>query len=143
MNPPHDSDTGQRSQPPLSDAAKASLAKTHNLFRTFIVVVLGSFFVYQLDIDYLWLSAILTAAAIVLGIMVLVRAVKLKESRLVLIGAICGLVVAAVQVLLVVSSALFFSQVRDYQECARQALTQQAASQCRTQLEKSMPVQLR
>ena len=143
MNPPNDSDTGQRSQNPLSDAAKASLAKTHNLFRTFIVVVLGSFFVYQLDIDYLWLSAILTAAAIVLGIMVLVRAVKLKESRLVLIGAICGLVVAAVQVLLVVSSALFFSQVRDYQQCARQALTQQAASQCRTQLEKSMPVQLR
>ena len=143
MNPPNDSDTGQRSQHPLSDAAKASLAKTHNLFRTFIVVVLGSFFVYQLDIDYLWLSATLTAAAIVLGIMVLVRAVKLKESRLVLIGAICGLVVAAVQVLLVVSSALFFSQVRDYQECARQALTQQAASQCRTQLEKSMPVQLR
>jgi hypothetical protein len=143
MNPPNDSDTGQRSQNPLSDAAKASLAKTHNLFRTFIVVVLGSFFVYQLDIDYLWLSAILTAAAIVLGIMVLVRAVKFKESQLVLIGAICGLVVAAVQVLLVVSSALFFSQVRDYQQCARQALTQQAASQCRTQLEKSMPVQLR
>ncbi|CAI3794350.1 hypothetical protein [Pseudarthrobacter sp. MM222] len=143
MNPPNDSDTGQRSQQPLSDAAKDSLVKTHNLFRTFIVVVLGSFFVYQLDIDYLWLSAILTAASIVLGIMVLVRAVKLKESRLVLIGAICGLVVAAVQVLLVVSSALFFSQVRDYQQCARQALTQQAASQCRTQLEKSMPVQLR
>jgi hypothetical protein len=143
MNPPNDSDTGQRSQQPLSDAAKESLVKTHNLFRTFIVVVLGSFFVYQLDIDYLWLSAILTAAAIVLGIMVLVRAVKLKESRLVMIGAICGLVVAAVQVLLVVSSALFFSQVRDYQQCARQALTQQAASQCRTQLEKSMPVQLR
>lgn len=143
MNPPNDSGAGQRSQHPLSDAAKTSLMKTHNLFRTFIVVVLGSFFVYQLDIDYLWLSALLTAAAIVLGIMVLVRATKLKESRLVLIGAICGLVVAVVQVLLVVSSALFFSQVRDYQECARQALTQQAASQCRTQLENSMPVQLR
>jgi hypothetical protein len=143
MNAPNDSDTGQRSQQPLSDAAKDSLVKTHNLFRTFIVVVLGSFFVYQLDIDYLWLSAILTVAAVVLGIMVLVRAVKLKESRLVMIGAICGLVVAAVQVLLVVSSALFFNQVRDYQQCARQALTQQAASQCRTQLEKSMPVQLR
>ncbi|MCU1512757.1 MAG: hypothetical protein JWO34_2597 [Arthrobacter sp.] len=143
MNPPNDSDTGQRSQQPLSDAAKDSLVKTHNLFRTFIVVVLGSFFVYQLDIDYLWLSAILTVAAVVLGIMVLVRAVKLKESRLVMIGAICGLVVAAVQVLLVVSSALFFNQVRDYQQCARQALTQQAASQCRTQLQNSMPVQLR
>jgi hypothetical protein len=48
-----------------------------------------------------------------------------------------------VQVLLVVSSALFFNQVRDYQQCARQALTQQAASQCRAQLEDSMPVQLR
>lgn len=143
MNPPNGSETGQRTQHPLSDAAKASLLKTHNLFRTFIVVVLGSFFVYQLDLDYLWLSALLTAAAIVLGIMVLVRAVKLKESRLVLIGAISGLVIAAVQVLLVVSSALFFNQVRDYQECVRSALTQQAASQCRTQLEKSMPVQLR
>lgn len=143
MNSPNGSETGQPTQHPLSDAAKASLLKTHNLFRTFIVVVLGSFFVYQLDLDYLWLSALLTAAAIVLGIMVLVRAVKLKESRLVLIGAISGLVIAAVQVLLVVSSALFFNQVRDYQECVRHALTQQAASQCRTQLEKSMPVQLR
>jgi hypothetical protein len=143
MNPPNGSDAGQRTQPPSSDAAKASLMKTQNLFRTFIVVVLGSFFVYQLAIDYLWLSAILTAAAIVLGVLVLVRAVKLKESRLVLIGAISGLVVAAVQVLLVASSAVFFNQVRDYQQCARQALTQQAASQCRTQLENSMPVQLR
>jgi hypothetical protein len=143
MNPPNDPGAGTQVPHPSSDTAKASLAKTHNLFRTFIVVVLGSFFVYQLDIDYLWLSAILTAAAIALGILVLVRAAKLKESRLVLLGAICGLVVAAVQVLLVVSSALFFSQVRDYQQCARVALTQQAASQCRTQLENSMPVQLR
>ena len=79
MNPPNDSGAGQRSQHPLSDAAKTSLMKTHNLFRTFIVVVLGSFFVYLLDIDYLWLSALLTAAAIVLGIMVLVRATKLRS----------------------------------------------------------------
>ncbi|MET4097514.1 hypothetical protein [Arthrobacter sp. UYCu712] len=143
MNPPNDSDTGQRSQNPLSDVAKSSQMTTQNLFRTFIVVVLGSFFVYQLDINYLWLSAILTAAAIVLGIMVLVRAVKLKESRLVLFGTISGLVVTAVQVLLLLTSALFFTQVRDYQECVRHALTQQASSQCRTQLDKSMPVQLR
>jgi hypothetical protein len=143
MNSPNGSDAGQRTQPPPSDAAKASQVQTQNLFRTFIVVVLGSFFVYQLAIDYLWLSAILTAAAIVLGVLVLVRAAKLKESRLVLIGAISGLVVAAVQVLLVASSAVFFNQVRDYQQCARQALTQQAASQCRMQLQNSMPVQLR
>jgi hypothetical protein len=143
MNSPNGSDAGQRTQPPPSDAAKTSQVQTQNLFRTFIVVVLGSFFVYQLAIDYLWLSAILTAAAIVLGVLVLVRAAKLKESRLVLIGAISGLVVAVVQVLLVASSALFFNQVRDYQQCARQALTQQAASQCRTQLQNSMPMQLR
>jgi hypothetical protein len=143
MNSSNGSDAGQRTQTPPSDAAKASQVQTQNLFRTFIVVVLGSFFVYQLAIDYLWLSAILTAAAIVLGVLVLVRAAKLKESRLVLIGAISGLVVAAVQVLLVASSAVFFNQVRDYQQCARQALTQQAASQCRTQLQNSMPVQLR
>ena len=143
MNPPNGPGAGQRTQPPPGDAAKTPQVQTQNLFRTFIVVVLGSFFVYQLAIDYLWLSAILTAAAIVLGVLVLVRAVKLKESRLVLIGAISGLVVAAVQVLLVVSSAVFFNQVRDYQQCARQALTQQAASQCRTQLQNSMPVQLR
>lgn len=139
MNPPNDSGG---SQPPLSAAAQASQL-THNLFRTFIVVVLGSFFVYQLDMGYLWLSAVLTAAAIVLGIVVLVRAARLKESKLVLFGTISGLVVVAVQVLLVISSALFFNQIRDYQECARHALTQQAASQCKTQLEKSLPVQLR
>ncbi len=143
MNPPNDSDTGQRSPHPLSDAAKSAQVKTRNLFRSFIVVVLGSFFVYQLDINYLWLSAILTVAAIVLGIMVLIRAAKLKESKLVLYGTISGLVVTAIQLLLVLTSALFFTQVRDYQQCVRHALTQQAASQCRTQLEKSMPVQMR
>lgn len=143
MNPPNDSGGSQTSQPPLSDAAKASQLKTHNLFRIFIVVVLGSFFVYQLDMNYLWLSAILTAAAIALGIVVLVRAAKLKESKLVLVGTISGLVVAAVQVLLVFSSAVFFTQVRDYQQCIRHALTQQAASQCKTQLDKAMPVQFR
>jgi hypothetical protein len=142
MNPPNDSRGSQPSQHPLSEAAKASLVKTHTLLRIFMVVVFGSFFVYQLDISYLWLSAILTAAAIVLGIMVLIRAAKLKESKLVLFGAISGLVVAAVQVLMLLSSAFFFTQFRDYQQCSRQALTQQAASQCQTQLEKSLPFQL-
>ena len=143
MNPPNDSAGSQGTQPqgphPLSDAAKASQATTHLLFRSFIVAVLGSFFVYQLDINYLWLSALLTAAAIVLGIMVLVRYAKFKESKFVLFGTISGLVVLAVQVLLLLSSALFFNQVRDYQQCSRQALTQQAASMCQTQLEKSLP----
>ena len=146
MNPPNDSAGSQGSQGgqpqgphPLSDAAKASQAKTHLLFRSFIVAVLGSFFVYQLDISYLWLSALLTAAGIVLGIMVLVRYAKFKESKFVLFGTISGLVVLAVQVLLLLSSALFFNQVRDYQQCSRQALTQQAASMCQTQLEKSLP----
>lgn len=143
MNPPNDSAGSKGGQPqgqhPLSDAAKASQAKTHNLFRSFIVAVLGSFFVYQLDINYLWLSAILTVAGIVLGIMVLVRYAKFKESKLVLFGTISGLVVLAVQVLLLLTSALFFNQVRDYQQCSRQALTQQAASMCQTQLEQSLP----
>jgi hypothetical protein len=149
MNPPNDpagTQTGHGGQPgqpqgqrPLSDAAKASQEKTHLLFRSFIVAVLGSFFVYQLDINYLWLSALLTAAAIVLGIMVLIRYARFKESRLVLFGTISGLVVVAIQLLLLLSSALFFNQVRDYQQCSRQALTQQAASMCQTQLEKSLP----
>ncbi|MCB5272700.1 hypothetical protein BJG92_00202 [Arthrobacter sp. SO5] len=151
MNPPNGPGGGQRgnqrgsqdNQPALSDPAKASQDLTHNLFRSFVVVVLGSFFVFQLDMNYLWLSAVLTVAAIVLGIVVLVRAAKLKESKLVLFGAISGLVVAAVQVLLLASSALFFNQVRDYQQCIRHALTQQGASQCRTELDKSMPVPLR
>jgi len=143
MNPPNDSAGSNGGQPqvqhPLSDAAKASQAKTHNLFRSFIVAVLGSFFVYQLDINYLWLSAILTVAGIVLGIMVLVRYARFKESKFVLFGTISGMVVLAVQVLLLLTSALFFNQVRDYQQCSRQALTQQAASKCQTQLEQSLP----
>ena len=142
MNPPNDSGSPgsqPQGQHPLSDAAKASQAKTHILFRSFVVAVLGSFFVYQLDIGYLWLSALLTVTGIVLGIMVLVRYAKLKESKFVLFGTISGLVVLAVQVLLLVTSALFFNQVRDYQQCSREALTQQAASMCQTQLEKSLP----
>ncbi|MEV7131663.1 hypothetical protein AB0N24_02125 [Arthrobacter sp. NPDC093128] len=143
MNPPKDPASTQPARQPLSDAAKASLLQTHNLFRTFIVTVLGSFFVYQVDVTYLWLTAILTTASIVLGIVVLVRAIKLKESKLVLFGTISGLVVSAVMVLLILASAVFFNQVRDFQQCSRSALTQQAMTQCQTQLEKSLPTQLR
>jgi hypothetical protein len=143
MNPLKDPATSQQARQPLSDAAKASLLKTHNLFRIFIVTVLGSFFVYQVDVAYLWLTAILTAASIVLGIVVLVRAVRLKESKLVLFGSISGLVVSAVMVLLVMFSAVFFNQVREFQQCSRSALTQQAMTQCQTQLERSLPTKLR
>ena len=143
MNSPHDAGPSPRSENPRSEAAKASLLKTHNLFRMFIVAVLGAFFVFQLDVGYLWLAAILTAAGIVLGVVLLIRALRLRESRLVLFGTISGLVVSAVMVLMILVSAVFFNQIRDYQQCARHALTEQAASMCRTQLEKSMPAQLR
>lgn len=131
----------QRTKPPLSEAAKSSRSTTHNLFRAFIVTVLGAFFVFQLDVSYLWLTGILTAASFVLGILLLIRAVRLKESKLVLFGSISGLAVSAVMVLLVLVSALFFNQVRDYQQCARHALTSQASNDCRVQLENSMPGQ--
>ena len=75
--------------------------------------------------------------------MVLIRAVKYKESRLVLFGTISGLVVSAVMLLVILASTLFFNQIRDYQQCVRHALTQQATSECRTQLENSLPTQLR
>jgi hypothetical protein len=143
MNPTPGPNGSQRTKHPLSEDAKSSLLKTHTLFRMFIVAVLGSFFVFQLDVGYLWLASTLTVAGIALGIMVLIRAVRLKESRLVLFGTISGLVVSAVMVLLVLASALFFNQVRDYQQCARHALTSQASSDCRAQLENSMPGQFR
>ncbi|MEQ4520716.1 hypothetical protein ABLI39_15300 [Pseudarthrobacter sp. B907] len=143
MNSPHDPGDSPRGQNPRSEAAKASLLRTHNLFRMFIVTVLGSFFVFQLDVSYLWLAGILTVVSLVLGVLLLVRAMKLRESRLVLFGTISGLVVTVVMALMIMVSAVFFNQIRDYQQCARHALTQQAASACRTELEKSMPTQLR
>ncbi|MDQ0676190.1 phosphoglycerol transferase MdoB-like AlkP superfamily enzyme [Pseudarthrobacter siccitolerans] len=132
----------QRTKPPLSEAAKASLAKTHTLFRIFVVSVLGSFFVYQLDVSYLWLTALLTVASLALGVMLLIRAARLKESRLVLIGTISGLVVSAIMVLLILITALFFDEVREYQACVGRALTDQAQSACRVQLQGSLPSQL-
>jgi phosphoglycerol transferase MdoB-like AlkP superfamily enzyme len=132
----------QRAKPPLSEAAKASLAKTHTLFRIFVVSVLGAFFVYQLDVNYLWLTALLTAASLALGVVLLVRAARLKESRLVLIGTISGLVVSAIMVLLILVTALFFDEVREYQACAGRALTDQAQSACRVQLQGSLPAGL-
>jgi hypothetical protein len=132
----------QRTKPPLSEAAKASLAKTHTLFRIFVVSVLGSFFVYQLDVSYLWLTGLLTVASLALGVVLLIRAARLKESRLVLIGTISGLVVSAIMVLLILVTALFFDEVREYQACAGRALTDQAQSACRVQLQGSLPSQL-
>lgn len=139
MNPTQDPGSMQRTKQPLSEAAKTSLAKTRTLFRLFIVVVLGSFFVFQLDVSYLWLSGILTTAGIALGVIVLVRAVKLKESKLMLFGVIAGLLVSAFMVLLILVSAVFFNQVLEFQQCSRQALTERATSECRTQLEQSFP----
>jgi len=142
MNPPTESGSGQSGRQPVGQAAQDSARLTHTLFRLFVIAVLGSFFVFQLDVGYVWLTALLTVAGIGLGIVVLVRAVKYKESRLVLYGAISGLVVSAVMLLVVLASTLFFNQIRDYQQCVRYALTQQATSECRTQLEKSLPTQL-
>jgi phosphoglycerol transferase MdoB-like AlkP superfamily enzyme len=132
----------QRTKPPLSETAKASLARTHTLFRIFVVSVLGAFFVYQLDVSYLWLTAILTAAGLALGVVLLVRAARLKESKLVFIGTISGLVVSVILVLLIVVTAVFFNEVRDYQACLGRALTDQAQSACRVQLESSLPTQI-
>ncbi|MCP8999070.1 hypothetical protein NFC73_04855 [Pseudarthrobacter sp. RMG13] len=129
----------QRTKQPLSDAAKDSLAKTRNLFRIFIVTVLGAFFVYQLDVSYLWLTGILTAASFVLGILLLVRSARLKESKLVLFGTISGLVVSLIMLLVILATALFFRQVQDFQACSREALTDQALTNCRVQLESSLP----
>lgn len=139
MNPSMEPAEKQRTKPPLSEAAKSSLGKTRNLFRIFIVTVLGAFFVYQLDVSYLWLTSILTVASLVIGIILLVRSAKLKESKLVLAGTISGLVVMLVMVLVILVTAVFFEQVRDFQACSRQALTDQALSSCRVQLESSLP----
>ncbi|MFS0715776.1 hypothetical protein ABC337_03415 [Arthrobacter sp. 1P04PC] len=128
----------------FSQGGKAeSRLRTLNLFRAFIVVVLGSFFVFQLDVAYLWLAALLTLCAVVLGVVLLVRALKLRESRMVLFGTISGLVVSTVMVLMLLVSSVFYTQIRDYQQCARHALTEQAASTCRVTLEKSLPAPLR
>jgi uncharacterized membrane protein HdeD (DUF308 family) len=129
----------QRTKPPLSEAAKSSLSTTHNLFRAFIVTVLGAFFVFQLDVSYLWLTGILTAASFVLGILLLIRAVRLKESKLVLIGTISGLVVSLVMVVVILAATVFFAEFRDYQQCLREAITEQAKSACRIQMENSLP----
>ncbi|WP_255767761.1 hypothetical protein [Pseudarthrobacter sulfonivorans] len=139
MTTPPESAGQQRTKPQLSEAAKASLSKTHNLFRIFLLTVLGAFFVYQLDVSYLWLTGILSAASFVLGIMLLVRSAQLKESRLVLFGTIAGLVVSLIMLLVILASAVFFSQVQEFQACQRQALTDQAMTNCRVQLEQSMP----
>ncbi|MCA4135575.1 hypothetical protein [Arthrobacter sp. M4] len=124
-------------------SAESALAATQTLFRTFVLTVLGSFFVYTLNVEYLWLSAILTVASIVLGVVVLVRTVQYKQSRLVLFGTISGLVVCAVMCLLLLVTAAFFNQFRDYQSCARPALTEQARSECQQRLMDTLPSGLR
>ncbi|UUL76073.1 hypothetical protein NG819_19255 [Pseudarthrobacter sp. Fe7] len=133
----------QQAKPPLSAAAKASLATTHTLFRMFVVSVLGAFFVYQADVGYLWLTTLLTAISLVLGIVLLVRAIRLKESKLVLLGTISGLVVAAVMVLLVVTTMVLFDQVREYQACLGRALTDRATHACMAQFQAVLPAKVR
>jgi len=135
--------SGQQVKPPLSEAAKASLVKTHTLFRMFVVSVIGAFFVYQLDVGYLWLTTLLTAVSLVLGAVLLVRSIKLRESKLVLFGTISGLVVAAVMVLLIVTTMVLFDQVRDYQACVGRALTDRATHACMVQFQDVLPGKVR
>lgn len=140
MNP----DVGSApSQQPRSEGEKSALGVTQILFRAFLFSAVGAFFVFSLNVNYVWLSGILTVAALVLGIVVLVRTIKYKHPRLILFGTISGLVVTAIMCLLVLTSALFFRQVSTYQDCARSALTESAKTQCLMQLEKSMPGSLR
>ncbi|MEE2524554.1 hypothetical protein V1639_01060 [Pseudarthrobacter sp. J75] len=143
MNTIPDPAGSPRTKEPLSEAAATSRMTTHTLFRIFILTVLGSFFIFQLDVNYVWLSAVLTAVSIALGIVLLVRSAKARESRLILFGTISGLVVSAIMALLVMVSALFFTAITEYQDCARSALTQKAAAQCRVQLEEALPSQAR
>ena len=133
----------QQVKPPPGEAARASLAKTHTLFRMFVVSVLGAFFVYQLDVGYLWLATVLTATGLVLGIVLLVRAIRLRESRLVLFGTISGLVVAAVMVLLIVTTMVLYDQVREYQACLARALTDRATHACMVQFQDVLPTKVR
>lgn len=133
----------QQVESPLGGADKASRAKTRTLFRMFVVSVLGAFFVYQLDVAYVWLSALLTAAGLVLGIVLLVRSVRLKESRLVLFGTISGLVVAAVMVLLTVTTLVLYDQVLEYQACLGRALTDRATHACMVQFQDVLPTKVR
>ncbi|UKA76588.1 hypothetical protein [Arthrobacter sp. FW306-07-I] len=134
---------GQQVKPPLSEAAKASLAKTRTLFRMFVVSVLGAFFVYQLDVGYLWLTTVLTAVGLVLGVVLLVRAIRLRESKLVLFGTISGLVVAAVMVLLIVTTLVLYDQVRECQACLGRALTDRATHACMVQFQDVLPTKMR
>jgi hypothetical protein len=143
MNSPTDSGGGEPGGHPRGAADEASPQLTHTLFRLFVVAVLASFFVFQLDVGYLWLTALLTLAGIVLGILLIIRAVKHKAPRLVLFGTLSGMVVSVVMLLVILASSLFFNQIRDYQQCVRHALTLQATSACQTQLQNSMPTQLR
>lgn len=130
-------------QHPQSEAAKSALAVTQTLFRTFLLTVLGSVFVYVLNISYVWLSAILTGVAGVLGVVVLVRAIRFKQPRLVLFGTISGLAVTAIMGLLILTAIFFFQQIRTFQDCSRNALTIQAQSSCQVDFEKSVPSGLR
>lgn len=140
MNP----DVGPKpSQQPRSEAEKSALRMSQNLFRAFLLTALGAFFVFSLNVNYVWLSAILTLAGLVLGIVVLVRTLKYKHPKLMLFGTISGLVVTAVMCLLILTATLFFNQVSTYQDCSRGALTESAKTQCLTQLEDSMPGPLR
>lgn len=132
----------QQAKPPLSEAAKASRTKTFALFRMFLVSVLGALFVYQLDVNYLWLSTVLTVAGMALGIFLLVRAIRLRESKLVLVGTISGLVMAVVMVPLLLTAMVFFNQVRDYQGCVGRALTDRAANACVTQFQDLLPTKV-
>jgi len=140
MNP----DAGPRPQlPAQGEAAEAARSRTQLLFRSFLLTVLGAAFVYTMNVSYVWLSAILTLAAWVLGVVVVVRAVRFRQGRILLFGTISGLAVSAVLGLLVAFSALFFTQVSAFQECSRDALTDRALAGCTVDFENSLPAALR
>ncbi|MDJ0319545.1 hypothetical protein [Pseudarthrobacter sp. PS3-L1] len=139
MNPTPGPADSRQDKLQLSEADQAAFLKTRSLFRIFLLTVLGALFVFQLDVNYLWLSVILVVASLIVGVVVLIRAIRIKQSRGLLYGTISGLVVSSIVALLILASALFFSEIQQFQDCSRAALTGQAAAKCQSQLEDALP----
>ncbi|MGG5171881.1 hypothetical protein ACQR35_06830 [Pseudarthrobacter sp. J1738] len=124
---------------PVSPTAKdVQLGRTQQYFRFFLICVLGTFFVFQLSVDYVALSALLALIGVVLGVVVIVRTVRAKQSKFLIFGAVSGIVVCGISLLLALFCVFAFDQVKTLQECSKSALTLHAAQQCTTDFETSI-----
>lgn len=128
-------DDGRRPPTPTPDkATDEQLASTRTYQRWFMLLLLGTLLTSNLMLPWKLLGLILGMAALTMGILALVKAVRHKLPTFLKITTVIGLAATLFLTLGTAASVLLWPITAEYEECMRTALTNAAQRTCTEQL---------